>query len=55
MKGLGFFPEVFYFLNIKNYVAGREGWEEEIVREVGMNMYTLLYFKWIIKDLLFST
>ena len=41
--------------DIKNYVAGREGWEEEIVREVGMNMYTLLYFKWIIKDLLFST
>ena len=33
-------------------VARREG----IVREFGMNMYTLLYLKWITnKDLLFST
>ena len=45
MKVLGFYTEVFYFLNIKNCVSGREGWEEEIVREIGMNMYTLLYFK----------
>ena len=31
---------------------GREG----IVREFGMDMYTLLYFEWIInKDLLYST
>ena len=33
-----------------------EGWREEIVREFGMNMYTLLYLKWITnKDLLYST
>ena len=30
--------------------------EEGIVREFGMDMYTLLYFKWITsKDLLYST
>ena len=28
-------------------VAGGEGWEEGIVREFGMDMYTLLYCKWI--------
>ena len=33
-----------------------EGWGEGIVRELGMDMYTLLYLKWIInKDLLYST
>ena len=33
-----------------------EGWEEEIVRELRMDMYTLLYLKWITnKDLLYST
>ena len=33
-----------------------EGWGEGIVRGFGIDMYTLLYFKWIIKkDLLYST
>ena len=32
------------------------GWREGIVREFGMDMYTLLYLKWIAnKDLLYST
>ena len=36
--------------------ASREGYEEEIVREFGMDVYTLLYLKWITnKDLLYST
>ena len=34
----------------------REGWEEGIVREFRMDIYTLLYLKWITtKDLLYST
>ena len=33
-----------------------EGWEEGIVKEFGMDMYELLYVKWITnKDLLYST
>ena len=33
-----------------------EGWEEGIVREFGMDVYTLLYLKWITnKNLLHST
>ena len=37
-------------------VAGGERWREGIVREYGMDMYTLLYLKWITnKDLLHST
>ena len=28
-------------------VAKEQGWGEGIVREFGMNMYTLLYLKWI--------
>ena len=37
-------------------VARREGWEDRIVREFGMDMYTLLYLKWITnKDVLYST
>ena len=33
-----------------------EGWEEGIGRQLGMDMYTLLYLKWITsKDLLSST
>ena len=36
--------------------ARGEGCGEGIVREFGINMYTLLYFKWITsKDLLYST
>ena len=36
-------------------VARREGWEDRIVREFGMDMYTLLYLKWITnEDLLYS-
>ena len=37
-------------------VAGGEGWEEGIVRQFGMVVYTLLYLKWMTnKDLLYST
>ena len=37
-------------------VARREEWEKEIVREFGIDMYTLLYLKWITnKGLLYST
>ena len=37
-------------------VARWEGWEEGIVREIGMDMYTLLYLKSITnKDILYST
>ena len=37
-------------------VAGRKGRRKGIVREFGMDMYTLLYLKWITnKDLLYST
>ena len=38
------------------YGCWGEGWGEGIVREFGVDMYTLLYFKWITnKDLLYST
>ena len=37
-------------------VASEEGRGEGIVREFGIDMYTLLYLKWITnKDLLYST
>jgi len=37
-------------------VTREEGWGEGIVREFGIDMYTLLYLKWITnKDLLFSS
>ena len=37
-------------------VAREEGWEDGVVREFGMDVYTLLYLKWITnKDLLYST
>ena len=37
-------------------LSGRGGWREGIVREFGMDMYRLLYLKWITnKDLLYST
>ena len=37
-------------------VSSREGWEEGIIREFGMDIYTLLYFKWAAnRDLLYST
>ena len=33
-------------------VTGGKGWGEGIVREFGMDVYTLLYLKWLInKDL----
>ena len=36
-------------------VTRGEGWGEGIVREFGIDMYTLLYLKWITnKDLLYS-
>ena len=40
----------------KLMVAGGDGWEERILGEFGMDMYTLLYLKWRTnKDLLCST
>ena len=37
-------------------VARGKGWGEGIVRESGINMYALIYLKWITsKDLLYST
>ena len=37
-------------------VTREEVWEEMIVRDLGIDMYTLLYLKWITnKDLLYST
>ena len=37
-------------------VAQGEGWGEGIVSELGMDMCTLLYLKWITKkDLVYST
>ena len=37
-------------------VTRGEGWEGRILREFGIDMYTLLYLKWVTnKDLLFST
>ena len=39
-----------------NYVCQGEGWGDGIVREFGMDMYTLLYLKWITnKALLYNT
>ena len=46
------------FTNLENelMVARREGWGDRIVREFGMDMYILLYLKWIIsEDLLYRT
>ena len=38
------------------YGCWKKGWEEGIVREFGMDMYILLYLKWITKKvLLYST
>ena len=40
-------------LGEKTYGYRREGWGERIVREFGMDRYTLIYLKWITnKDLL---
>ena len=37
-------------------VTGGEGWGKGRIREFGMDMYTLLYLKWITnKDRLYST
>ena len=37
-------------------VTRGEGWGEKIVREFGIDMYTLLYLKWVTnKDLPYST
>jgi len=42
--------------SFKFLYPGGEGWWEGIVREFGINIYTLLYFKRITnKDLLYST
>ena len=43
------------FLWLSNMVA-RQGWEEGVVREFGMDVYASLYVKWITnKDLLYTT
>ena len=50
--------EIQVFTDLKNklMVARREEWEKETVREFGIDMYTLLYLKWITnKDLLYTT
>ena len=36
-------------------VASGERWGEVIIREFGIDVYTLLYLKWMTKDLLYST
>ena len=36
-------------------VARREGWREGIVRELEINMYTLLYWIWITNKVLSPT
>ena len=33
-------------------VTRKEGWKEGIVREFGIDMYTLLYLKWITNKVL---
>ena len=42
-------------LRERTYGYHRGLWGEGIVREFGINMYALLYLKWITKDLLYST
>ena len=43
-------------IKISTNVSGKRMGEEGTAREFGMDMYTLLYFKWITnKDLLYST
>ena len=40
---------------VKSCQWGGEGWREGVVREFGIDIYTLLHFKWITnKDLLYS-
>ena len=39
---------------LREWTYGRgEGWGKGIVREFGIDMYTLLYLKWITTDLYF--
>ena len=40
-------------LESKFTIVKGEGWGEGIVREFGMDMYTLLYLKWITNTVLF--
>ena len=43
-------------LENKLTVTREEGWGEGIVREFGIDMYTLVYLRWITnEDLLYST
>ena len=43
-------------LRQQTYGCQGEEWGKGIVREFGMDMYTLIYLKWITnKDLLYST
>ena len=50
-------PEVTSYNMVKSVMIARAGrMRGRIVREFGMDIYTLLYLKWIInKDLLYST
>ena len=51
-----FFSSVVKTIKISSPGSWGEGWEEGIVREFGMDVYTLLYLKWITNnDLLDST
>ena len=42
-------------LRERTYGYQGEGWKEGMVREFGINMYTLLYLKWITRDFLGGT
>ena len=45
-----------YRLKEQSYGCWGKGWAQGIVREFGMDMYTLLYLKWITnRDLMYST
>ena len=51
-----FFSSVVKTIKISSPGSWGEGWEEGIVREFGMDVYTLLYLKWTTNnDLLYST
>ena len=51
-----FFSSVVKTIKISSPGSWGEGWEEGIVKDLGINMYTQLYFKWITnKDILYST
>jgi len=57
VTGLIKFPLCKRLTNLENelMVIRGEEWGEGIVRDFGMDMYTLLYLKQITKELLYST